>query len=463
MQIESILAIAGITAAGAIFFINQRKKSTSNEDSFPDLPGVPLLGNLLDILGPDMKKKVHAARSPAYLRLPGLPPTLVFDDPALIKQVLGKTSPSYFILGDKQFRFPHGIFSAVGAEHKRLRTLGMRALSKSVLVASFDEIKTRAGEALERLATKTGLVDPSETLRSYAYQTICVIMGGGNSVQFGRLLDTYPYAAAIGVGLRARFWPRFLDFGENIEKGETALDLLIAETCRIAVERRAAMEAGEQFSDALSALIDARDSEDSSLSDNIVFVFHVDFSWLGHQLTSAFYFLAYKITEGDLARLRAEVSAPSALESEASISSLPLLDAFVKETQRMLPVLPQTNRVLTEDIILNGKRVPAGTTIGPLRDLGFLVTENPDDFRLDHFLGDNAFDSVNTNFLPFGMGERMCLGMNLAKLEMRIMIATLLRSYEILKGPGVPSFVYYPAKTVSSLVQLKPLIKAKED
>jgi len=38
-------------------------------------------------------------------------------------------------------------------------------------------------------------------------------------------------------------------------------------------------------------------------------------------------------------------------------------------------------------------------------------------------------------FLPFTAGPRICLGMNLAYMQMRVMLAHLFRSYEVSAAP----------------------------
>ncbi|KAJ3077900.1 hypothetical protein HK100_010881, partial [Physocladia obscura] len=270
-------------------------------------------------------------------------------------------------------------------------------------------------------AEKKPLV-PNTLFQNFAYNTICTIMAGSDLGQLKRLESLFELVVISQNGVQARFLPKWIDFAGNIEKGAKATDIVLSRCAEIVVERRAAMDSGKEFSDAISTLINAQDSDGSSMSDFEIssFFFTIISAGLdttGLQSATLFYFLANKISPQDLAALRAEVNEPFAVESATTISALPLLDAFVKESMRILPMVPQGNRVLTNDIFLDGKKVPAGTHIGPLRDRGFLV-DNPDEFRLDRFVGDDALDNKRTiEFIPFGMGERMCIGIHLAKLE----------------------------------------------
>ncbi|KAJ3126668.1 hypothetical protein HK100_010126, partial [Physocladia obscura] len=135
MQIESILVLTATFVAIGVVWVFTSSGTSKKIDEFPDLPGLPIIGNILDILGPNLKYKVHAAKSPAFLNIPGLPRTLLFDDIALIRQVLGRSLPSYSVVGDSLIGLPAGILSANGVEHRRLRNLGIRALSKMLVEA----------------------------------------------------------------------------------------------------------------------------------------------------------------------------------------------------------------------------------------------------------------------------------------------------------------------------------------
>jgi cytochrome P450 len=44
---------------------------------------------------------------------------------------------------------------------------------------------------------------------------------------------------------------------------------------------------------------------------------------------------------------------------------------------------------------------------------------------------DNETQDMKNAFLPFTAGPRICLGMNLAYMEMRVMLAHLFRSYKV--------------------------------
>ncbi len=107
------------------------------------------------------------------------------------------------------------------------------------------------------------------------------------------------------------------------------------------------------------------------------------------------------------------------------------LDAVAKETLRIRPVIFDVGRVLTAPAEIAGYRLPAGTTVIPAIGLVHAepaVYDDPGRFRPERMLGATLSP---TTWLPFGGGNRRCLGANLAMAEMRIVLGEVLRRVEL--------------------------------
>jgi cytochrome P450 len=105
---------------------------------------------------------------------------------------------------------------------------------------------------------------------------------------------------------------------------------------------------------------------------------------------------------------------------------LPFLDAVVKETLRLWPVVTDINRVLAQPMELGGYELPAGTNIAAASAvLHYEPDLYPDAeaFRPERFL-ERRF--ATHEYMPFGGGERMCPGSHYAVFELKIVLATLL-------------------------------------
>ncbi|MGE0225138.1 MAG: cytochrome P450 [Acetobacteraceae bacterium] len=105
---------------------------------------------------------------------------------------------------------------------------------------------------------------------------------------------------------------------------------------------------------------------------------------------------------------------------------LPYLDAVVKETMRLWPVVTDINRVLAQPMQLDRYELPAGTNIAASSAILHYDPDlypDADSFRPERFL-QRRFGPHE--YLPFGGGERMCPGAHLSVFELKIVLATLL-------------------------------------
>ncbi|SEH48458.1 Cytochrome P450 [Mycolicibacterium rutilum] len=107
------------------------------------------------------------------------------------------------------------------------------------------------------------------------------------------------------------------------------------------------------------------------------------------------------------------------------------LDAIDKETLRIRPVVPDVGRILTEPVEIAGYRLPAGVMVVPSITLVHDDAEiypDPDRFEPDRMLGATLSP---TTWLPFGGGNRRCLGAGFAMVEMRVVLREVLRRVEL--------------------------------
>lgn len=107
------------------------------------------------------------------------------------------------------------------------------------------------------------------------------------------------------------------------------------------------------------------------------------------------------------------------------------LDAVAKETMRIRPIVFDVGRVLKEPVELAGHRLPAGVMAVPgmvLVHADEAVYPEPDRFDPDRMLGATLSPST---YLPFGGGNRRCLGATFAMVEFRVVLGEILRRVEL--------------------------------
>ncbi len=121
------------------------------------------------------------------------------------------------------------------------------------------------------------------------------------------------------------------------------------------------------------------------------------------------------------------------LTDEMAIARLPYLNAVCQETLRIYPIAPIAfpRLVIDHPYTMMGYRIPPGTMMVPCI---YLTHRRPDtypdshQFRPERFL-DHSFSSYE--FLPFGGGNRRCVGMAFALFEMKLVLATLITRFKL--------------------------------
>lgn len=114
------------------------------------------------------------------------------------------------------------------------------------------------------------------------------------------------------------------------------------------------------------------------------------------------------------------------------VKNLKYVEQCIKEAQRVYPSVPFIGRELVEDTLISGYLVPKGTTCAVFTHLLHRdervwpqpAVYNPDRFSPEASVGRNPFA-----FVPFSAGPRNCIGQRLALMELKIVIANLLRHY----------------------------------
>ncbi|MBE9004123.1 cytochrome P450 [Fortiea sp. LEGE XX443] len=221
-----------------------------------------------------------------------------------------------------------------------------------------------------------------------------------------------------------------------------------------------------QGEDILSLLLSARDENGQTMSDVELRDELMTMLFAGHETTAialawALYWVHYvpEVREKLLQELN---SIDIANADPTTITQLPYLNAVCSETLRIYPVvffsLP---RILQAPMQLMGYDLPTGMTISVCT---YLTHQRPDiypepkRFRPERFL-ERQFSPYE--FLPFGGGNRRCLGMAFALFEMKLVLATIMSHYslELLeKAPVKPvrrGIVFAPAGGVHLMVKEK--------
>lgn len=120
---------------------------------------------------------------------------------------------------------------------------------------------------------------------------------------------------------------------------------------------------------------------------------------------------------------------------ESHIHKLPYLNAVMKETLRLHPVLPLlVPHCPSETTTVGGYTIPKGSRVfvnvwAIHRDP--TIWENPLEFDPTRFLDAKwDFSGIDFNYFPFGSGRRICAGIAMAERTVLYFLATLVHLFD---------------------------------
>ena len=216
---------------------------------------------------------------------------------------------------------------------------------------------------------------------------------------------------------------------------------------------------GDLLSLLLAAGEDGSAPPEAELRDQLI-----TFLFAGHEttalgLTYALRALGHHPTARE--RLREELAEVTGDEPPglADLPELSYTDRFVRETLRLYPPAYALFREATEDTELGDYRIPAGSKLSlpqihVHRDGRFY--DDPESFRPDRWT--DGTERPEYAYFPFGGGPRHCIGMRFARMELKLVVATVLAAVDVdpVGGPDIdfePGVTLRPAEPVEAVVR----------
>jgi cytochrome P450 len=192
----------------------------------------------------------------------------------------------------------------------------------------------------------------------------------------------------------------------------------------------------------LAMLLDMVDDEtgegmtDQQLRDEVTTLFLAGYETTSIALSWAFDLLTHHPDVMD--KLQAEVDAVlgNRLPTFADLMKLPYSRMIMQETLRIRPSAWQLPRTAVEDDEIDGYQIPAGTTITGLIYMCHYHPEewdNPEVFDPERFQPDKSEKRHKFAYMPFGAGQRKCIGMDFALMEGQLALAMVAQRYKLTK------------------------------
>lgn len=185
--------------------------------------------------------------------------------------------------------------------------------------------------------------------------------------------------------------------------------------------------------DLLSALMQARDEDGDALSprelrDQLLTLYLAGHETTSHALTWTLYLLSQHEQVREKLRAELERVLGGRAPSFEDLAALPYTEQVIKESLRLYPPAFLIPRHCCEDTHVGPYRVPAGSEVilwiyWAQRDPRWF--DGAERFRPERFDPQAVSQIPKYAYVPFGAGQRACIGQAFAMIEAQLVLATL--------------------------------------
>lgn len=374
-------------------------------------------------------------------KVAGLPPTIILSHPEDIKTVvIGKSS--LFDSGEtnnllEPFLGANSLLLLDGEAHQQRKKILNPPFARDAIHHYGEIIERNTAELLGIWRQHQPLL-VCASMRELSLQIILQIIWDLEKEDFFKIkaliiqwlsLFSSPLTASIFFFPQLRQdWGRWSPWGRFLRL-RTQIDKFIYQ--KIAEKRNQKLE---EFS-LLSWLLAAQYEDGSTLTDQEIRNELITLLFAGHETTAAalswgLYWIHHQPEVKE--KLLEELSAFRDNFDLDQIAKLPYLTATCQEILRIYPInLMAEGRILKKSLTLRNYEFQPGDTFMPCIYLLHQREDlypNPQQFKPERFL-ERKYSPFE--YLPFGGGNRLCLGIHLALFEMKIVLAYILLTWEL--------------------------------
>ena len=438
---------------------------TTQLPSPPGSLGLPLIGETINFLrDPDFATKRQAQYGSIFKTSIIGQPTVFLCGPEANEFLLSSHMDCFSWRGGWPGTFKEllgeSLFLQEGEEHRRNRRLLMPAFHGKALESYFETMVALSQTYLSRWEQKRDLVWFKE-LKQFTFEVASVLLMGtepnmdsGSAHKNDEIEQLSGWFTDLTNGLfnlPIRWGPT--PYRKALQGRDRLLQYIEAEI-RDRRQKLASLSGSEQDAstrtkDVLTLLLETEDEAGDRLTEQEIKVQTLLMLFAGHETTTSMLtslMMALAQNPDVLAKARAEQAdltnltdnsgsaiAPPALTLQ-QIQQMPYLDQILKEVERKYPPIGGGFRKVIKPFDFNGYHVPAGWLALYRIDAAHRDERcytHPDSFDPDRFGPERAEQKrYDYSLVGFGGGPRVCLGMAFAKLEMKVLAAQLLRSYQ---------------------------------
>jgi retinoid hydroxylase len=321
-----------------------------------------------------------------------------------------------------------------GEEHRTSRKMILPVFHRQAIASYFDTIQSVVIDSIADWGER-GEIDLSAELSKLTLTVVVKIFLGSEKTE--EIQQVSEWFNTLVNGARSGFirW----DIPLTVYGKGQAARRKIADYIRQVIQERTIQGDLEQSTDVLSLLINAVDEEGNRFTEIQVINQAIGFLFAGHDTTSSLMnWLLFELGNSPAWRQRLRDECQQVMGDEPismpNLRQLPNITNAIKEGERMYPPAFVISRMATEDIEYDGYLIPAGWYVCIFPMLTHLLPEiyrDPDLFDPDRFAPPREEDKKQPySLIGFGGGVHSCIGIELAQMEMKIILSTLLQKYD---------------------------------
>ncbi|XP_010552073.1 PREDICTED: cytochrome P450 94B1 [Tarenaya hassleriana] len=411
--------------------------------------------------------------------------TIVTANPANVEYILRtnfdnfpKGKPFTEILGDF---LGHGIFNVDGdlwMKQRRLATHDFTVVSlRDYVTVLRDEVHNRLLPFLDSVAEDSRPIDLQELLRRFTFNMVCMVFLGiarcslDPSLPVSALDKAFQTASAISAkrGSEPLFFvwkvKRWVRIGSE-RKLRRAIEEVHSCVRDIIREKKTKITMSEN-PDFLARLILAGESEEM-VRDMVISLIMAGRDTTSAAMTRLFWSITDRTEiERELVSEIMSVKDKTGDFDYESLRKLKFLKACLCEAMRLYPPVPwDSKHALTDDRLPDGTPVRAGDRVtyfpygmGRMEDIW---GKNWDEFKPNRWFTGKVLKKVSPYKFPvFQAGPRVCLGKEMAFLQMKYLVAEVLHRFEIIPA-GFDKPVVVPMLTAHMAGGLKVFVRRRD-
>lgn len=423
--------------------------------------GVPFLGNVFDINGEELHQQIENwadVYGPVFKLKLATYKVIVVTDHTIIQQFF-RNRPEGFIRQRKlaevlKEAHAHGVFTAEGDEWKMQRRIVAKSLDVKHQQTYFNSIQT----AINRLHNKWSHLAEEKKSFDLIDDLVRFTVDVTTSLALGLDMNTIEEKGGVIQNHMEKIFPMLYkrinepfawykwiktrkdrEFDFAVKEILNQIDEII-EKGRVRVDQNPNLiEKPENFLDAILAAAEIEeDFNNREILGNLLTILMAGEDTTAYSLAWTIYYLIQDEIIQDKISNEANNVFPNELmlSNYSDHTKLTYTQAVFTEAMRLKPVAPLLLFEPLSDVTINGYLFEKGARILTQSRYDTLQPNNfsnPTDFdpnRWIHNKGKCPFHNTDS-FTPFGGGPRICPGMNLAMLEMKLLLSMMCKNFKI--------------------------------